>query len=442
MEQDREQYETELYEDPQEEIAERERHLQRMKRIEEMKREKQRALRMQKLTLAGAAVLLVAAGFGIGALIRAGLSGGDGKTNPKSYMQAQQDSEDPSDSETAGGISSFLQGGDFGELRDHLEQETDQTSPGGETSPGQEPEGNAEPPGKGTVENPGGTDQDEPAFTAASTSVTLGFDPEIVSEYGVLIDVEKQEILAGREYASRISPASMTKILTVLTAADALGIKDGTEEVLNDTFTMTIEITDYTYVNECSIAGFEVGEEIPVRDLFYGTILPSGADAAVGLATYVAGSHEAFVELMNEKLKQMGLSETTHFTNCVGLYDESHYSTVYDIAVILKEAADNPFCREILSAHTYELAATEQHPDGILLSNWFLRRIEDRDTHGVVLCGKTGYVTQSGSCAASLSADKDGREYLCVTAGSTSSKQCINDQRMLYEKFLPSPDSV
>ena len=139
---------------------------------------------------------------------------------------------------------------------------------------------------------------------------------------------------------------------------------------------------------------------------------------------------------MNQELKQLGLSDSTHFTNCVGLYDENHYSTVYDIAVILKTAADNPFLRDVLSAHTYNTSATEQHPEGLLVSNWFLRRIEDKDTHGEVICGKTGYVVQSKNCAASLAADVNGKEYICVTAGSSSTWNCIRDQALLYQTWL------
>ena len=76
-----------------------------------------------------------------------------------------------------------------------------------------------------------------------------------------------------------------------------------------------------------------------VKDMFYGTILQSGADAAVGLATYVAGSHEAFVEMMNQKLKELGIASTTNFTNCVGIHDKNHYSTAYDMAVDAYEFA-------------------------------------------------------------------------------------------------------
>lgn len=269
-------------------------------------------------------------------------------------------------------------------------------------------------------------------YEAHLTDETAGFTESVVSERGILIEVQTGDILAQKGAFDRISPASMTKILTALVAAEHI-----TPEQLDDTFTMTVEITDYSYVHGCSNAGFEVGEEITVRDLFYGTMLPSGADAAVGLATYVAGSQEAFVELMNEKLELLGLSETTHFTNCVGLYDEDHYSTAYDMAMIIKAATDNAWCREVMSARKYTTGVTKQHKEGLLISNWFLRRIEDKDTHGEVLCAKTGFVNQSGSCAASLARDHSGNEYICVTAGSSSSWQCIYDQVDIYVQYLP-----
>ena len=269
-------------------------------------------------------------------------------------------------------------------------------------------------------------------YEAHSTSVTQSFGENIGCKYGIFIDLEDGTILAQKDAKVRMNPASMTKILTILVAAEHVK-----EEQLTDMVPITLEITDYCYINECSVAGFERDESVPVKDLFYGTVLPSGADAALALAIYVAGSQEAIVELMNEKLEELGLSETTHFTNCVGLYDENHYSTAYDMAMILKAAADNEFCRELLTAHTYNTTHTGQHPDGLVISNWFLRRIEDRDTHGEVLCGKTGYVAKAGSCAASLGADKDGREYICVTAGSSGTRKCLDDQVALYQMNLP-----
>lgn len=396
---------------------ERLRQLKRRQRIDEMKLQKQRALRIHRCILGAAVVVLLFVGFGIGAWLHSAAADTSEKAGKDNIGVAGV--RQGKGARTLSVLRTVLaviknDGHISGMTWDAAGWQISDGAQGG-ASPGE---------------------QYYYAFTAYSTEATVGFSDEIVSKFGILVDVEEGTIIAARNPHDRMIPASMTKILTVLTAAEILGIEDENSPILEDSFTMTIEITDYCYVNECSIAGFDVDEIVSVRDLFYGTILPSGADAAVGLAVYVSGSQEEFVNRMNEKLKELRLSDTTHFTNCVGLYDENHYSTVYDMAVILKEAADNTFCRQVLSAHTYTTSLTEQHPEGIRISNWFLRRIEDKDTHGEVLCGKTGYVSQSGSCAASLATDGNGREYLCVTAGSTGSWQCINDQTDLYQEFL------
>lgn len=266
------------------------------------------------------------------------------------------------------------------------------------------------------------------SYVYENTDHTLQLGSEFVSAYAVFVDMDNGTVLAEKGARERMNPASMTKVLTLLVAAEHI-------EDLDDTFVITADATDYGYVNDCSVAGFEKEETVTVRDLMYGTILPSGADAAMGLALYVSGSQEAFMELMNEKLRELGMSETAHFTNCVGVYDENHYCTVYDLAVIMNAAIENEICREVLSAHTYTTSSTGQHPEGMLLSNWFLRRIEDKDTGGEVVCGKTGFVNQSGSCAVSYGVDQNGRNYICVTAGATSAWRCIYDHVDLYKKF-------
>ena len=100
-------------------------------------------------------------------------------------------------------------------------------------------------------------------------------------------------------------------------------------------------------------------------------------------------------------------------------------------------ALENELCREILSTKKYTTTPTAEHPEGITISNWFLRRIEDKDTGGEVLCAKTGYVNESGSCAVSYSVADDGTPYICATAGSSSSWRCIYDHVEIYTNYVP-----
>lgn len=280
------------------------------------------------------------------------------------------------------------------------------------------------------------SEEEIPIYRFEETENTAYIDSaDVISTHAIIVDERTNEIIAAKGARERIMPASMTKVLTVLVAAEQIPA-----EKLDDEFTMTLEITDYAYVNDCSSVGFLDGEKVPVRDLFYGTALHSGGDAALGLAYYVAGSQEAFVEMMNRKLKELGIADSTHFTNCIGLYDEAHYSTAYDMAVIMKAAVQNDFCREVLSKHIYTTKPTAEHPDGIEISNWFLRKIEDKDTGGEVLCAKTGYIVQSKNCAVSYEISAGGTPYLCVTTGSTSGWRCIYDHVEIYNRYIPTKE--
>lgn len=278
------------------------------------------------------------------------------------------------------------------------------------------------------------SEEELPVYRFEETEDTVSIaTEEVISTHAILVDESTDQIIAAKGAGERIMPASMTKVLTILVAAEHIP-----EEKLDDTFEMTLEITDYAYVNDCSSVGFLDGEKVPVRDLFYGTAMHSGGDAALGLAFYVAGSQEAFVELMDEKLDELGIAGSTHFTNCVGIYGEAHYSTVYDMAVIMKAALQNDLCREVMSKHIYTTKPTKEHPEGIEISNWFLRKIEDKDTGGEVLCAKTGYIVQSKNCAVSYEIAADKTPYICVTAGSTSNWRCIYDHVEIYNRYIPS----
>lgn len=408
------------------ETEEEQRRRRRRARIEQMRREKERVLMMRRIFLLAApvavALAVVCTALAVGISKASGKTPGEKRTDAGYEIVKDESTErNTEECEAVAGVTVGARNVESIVAEVRAEAERNQTAEDGGGDGGSENRPADTAGGKGT-------ESGQAVYTAQTTAQTDAPPAEVNSTNVVFIDLDSGEILAQRDYLALINPASMTKVLTVLVAAEH--VTD-----LDDTFTMTIDITDYSYSHGCSSVGFAVGEKVTVRDLFYGTVLPSGGDAAVALATYVAGSHEEFVELMNEKAEALGLSDTAHFTNCVGIYDEDHHCTVYDMAMIMEAALDNELCREILNKHIYTTSVTAEHPEGIQVSNWFLRRIEDKDTGGEVVCAKTGYVQQSGNCAVSYGVDRSGRGYVCATTGAHSPWRCIYDHVALYKRY-------
>ena len=261
----------------------------------------------------------------------------------------------------------------------------------------------------------------------AENAVSLG--EQIDSGFAALLSLSTGEITAQKDAFARMYPASMTKIMTLIVGYEHAG-------ELNETFTVTSAIIDPLYRAEASLAGFAPGESVTIRDLLYGTILPSGAEAAVSLAIHTAGSEEDFVALMNEKAQELGLSDT-HFTNCTGLHDAEHYSTCADVAAILAYALQYEECREILSTYQYTTSATEQHPEGVLLTSTVFSRMYGDEADGVtILAGKTGYTPEAGQCLASYAErESDGAGFILVTSDAAGKFEPVFDAIQLYSDY-------
>lgn len=266
-------------------------------------------------------------------------------------------------------------------------------------------------------------------FSYNETEETVKLPKSNDAKTGIIIRKSDNTIIASRNPHKKIYPASTLKIMTILTAVDYI-------EDMNDTFTMSYAITDPLYVEEASVAGFLDGEAVTITDLLYGTILPSGADAATALAIKIAGSEEAFVALMNKKAAEMGL-ENTHFTNPTGLHHKDNYSTAYDMAIILDTAMQNEICREVLSTYQHTTRKTEQHPEGIpLQSTLFSYMYGTEPETAVILGGKTGFVNEAGYCIASFGENKaKTEEYIVVTMGNSSRWPAFYGQIDLYKEF-------
>ena len=260
------------------------------------------------------------------------------------------------------------------------------------------------------------------------TADTLNIGGDIDSQHVIVVDVEQNSVVAMKNPYARAYPASTTKIMTLLVAAE--NITD-----LNDTFTMTYEITDPMYIAEATVAGFSAGEVINLKDMLYGIILPSGGDASLGVATKISGSEEAFVELMNKKAKALGLKDT-NFTNCTGLFDKNHYTTAADMAVILAEAIKNPLCKEIMSTYQYTAAPTNKHPESLKFTSTLFSYMYGTEPEGAdIKGGKTGFVNESGYCIAAFGQSDLGKEYIAVTFKSSSRWPAFYDQIELFTTY-------
>ena len=263
----------------------------------------------------------------------------------------------------------------------------------------------------------------------SNTSATKNLSSEVDAGYAVVFDLDNGSILGEKNASQVMNPASMTKVMTLLLCAEKLSDK-------NKKLTITQDIVNYIPQRGASNCGFLVGEEVPVKDLLYGVILPSGADAVLALCKEVAGSEAAFVELMNKRAKEMGLSNQCHFQNATGLYHSTHHMTVKDMGQIMAVAMQNPTAREVLLTENYQISPTNKHAQGLKFTNLFLQRIKTLDSGGAnVQMAKTGYVSQSKFCAVSSGKGKNGKNLLVVTGGSATTWQAVRDQAALYKLF-------
>ncbi len=252
----------------------------------------------------------------------------------------------------------------------------------------------------------------------------------IHSPYAVLMQKKGGKVIGEINSEERIYPASMTKIMTAIVALEEL-------DSLDQEITLSQEMFADLYAQDAMQAGFQPGETVKARDLLYGVMLPSGAECCIGLANAIAGSEEGFVELMNKKAEKLGM-DGTHFCDSTGLHDPEHYSTVRDMAVLLKYSLGNEDFRAIITSSRHSTPGTNIHEGGITYYSTLLKNLPDPSvTGGQILGGKTGFTNEAGLCLASF-AEIEGKEYILVTAGvqgAAGEQYHIEDARTVYNRL-------
>lgn len=244
---------------------------------------------------------------------------------------------------------------------------------------------------------------------------SLDFD--IYSKNAILYNTKEDKVMYEKNSTDKVSIASLTKITTAIVALE--NIKDLDEKV-------TLTRADFKGLVEAnaSVAGFRIGQEVTYRDLLYGLMLPSGADAAQALTSNISGSNDKFIDLMNDKAKELKL-ENTHYANSTGLDDSNHYSTVKDVLKVFKYALKNEEFKKIITTSKYTIS------DGSMTFRSTLSKASALDIE-YIKGGKTGTTGDAGLCLATL-ANYDDTDFILVTTGAEDKLGNFLDHKEIYE---------
>jgi len=260
-------------------------------------------------------------------------------------------------------------------------------------------------------------------------SITTNVDAfELSSKNAVLYNMNEDKIIYELNKDEKTSIASLTKIMTTLVAIENIENYDETIKLNYSMFTGLAEAN-------AAVIGLKNGQVVTYNDLLYGMFLASGADATRAIAMSVSGSEEKFVELMNKKTKDLGMINTK-FKNTTGLDEEGQYSTVNDVAVLLKEALKNEKFREIFTNESYTFK------DNSLTVYSTVRKTANKYGYNIeyIKGAKTGFTYAAGKCLASLAIDeKNNIEYLLVTTKASINKDDsyhIKDAITIYNHYF------
>ena len=234
------------------------------------------------------------------------------------------------------------------------------------------------------------------------------------SNSAILMELSTGQILYKKNINKKQYPASITKILTAMLTAENCS----NNEVVNfsETAVYGIEAGSSTVLTE-------VNEKLTIEQCLYAIMLESANEVCLGVAEYISGSIDAFVDKMNDRVKELGL-KGTHFNNPNGLPDPKHYTTAYDMAVIAREAMKNQTFRKVASTRSYQMPATNKHKERFwrnhhqMINGYQWPKYEYKYCTG----GKTGYTNAARNTLVTY-AEKDGMELLCVVMRADGPKQ-------------------
>ena len=226
--------------------------------------------------------------------------------------------------------------------------------------------------------------------------------PNINAGAAFLFEANTGVILYAKNIHDKMYPASTTKLMTALLAAE------------NSKMSETVKFSStavFSLEEGSSNIGIDPGQSMPMEECLYGIMVASANEVANAVAEHVGGSIPQFVDMMNEKVRELGLVDT-HFTNANGLFDEQHYTSCYDLAIIAREFFKNDRLSKIGNTGNYHFQATANQPDDFYIKNKH-KLINGDIPYSGIKGGKTGYTSQAKESLVTC-AENDGMKLICV----------------------------
>lgn len=245
--------------------------------------------------------------------------------------------------------------------------------------------------------------------------------PKVMAETAIVMDMDTEEILYAKGIDEKRAPASTTKILTAMLAIEKVP------------FETQITFTDEVNNIEAGSThiGIKPGETLTMKDCAYAILLASANEVSSGVAEYIGTTVPAFVDMMNQRAKELGCTNT-HFVNANGLYDENHYTTARDLAIIAKAAFQNETFREVVKTPYYIVPKTNITDEERWLNNHHKMILQVSEYYEGCLGGKTGYTEKAGNTLVTY-AERNGRKLVCALLADVNVVAQYTDTKALLD---------
>jgi len=260
-----------------------------------------------------------------------------------------------------------------------------------------------------------------PVLSVNTSAAQSEIEQKIQSETFVLMDGDTGQVLLEKNMNEKIYPASITKIMTALIALE--------KGKLSDTITMSYDAV-FSIGRETSNIALDENEQLTLEQALYALAISSANDAANGIAELIGGSMPDFAVQMTAKAKELG-AKNTNFTNAHGLHDKNHYTTAYDMALIMAAAVKIPEFTKIFSSVSYDMPPTNRQPDARQFNRKF-SLIEGPNKYDGIIAEKNGWTGDAGFTYAAA-ARRDGKTLIAIVIKSPSETARWEDTTALFD---------